>query len=334
MNRHHDRTHADWVRCGLLAGAATAIAVALAPAGAGAQEQFPSETVEVISHASPGGGTDTTARMMMEGAQEELGTDMTVVYKQGGAARAAHEYFMERPADGHTLMALTQTHLYTIAGGNSPITIDDIQGVARAMDDPSVIVVGADSDIQTYEDLIQASQDQPLAWGVAQVGGTEHIGLARWADAAGIEYRVVPFGSGGEMLTGLRSGAIEATVPNVSEALGLIEEGEVRPIAVLDEEPIEQLPGVPTSFEKGHEVKVTTTRGYGVRADTPPERVKVLEEALLEGMQTEQFQQYLRNSGLNPETSIAGAEEWDRQLKEEYAQSKEVMDRLGLTGEQ
>lgn len=332
MNRRQDRTRVDPVRRALLLGAATAAAVALlAPAGGGAQEQFPSETIEVVAHTSPGGGTDITARMMIQGAQEELGTDMTMVYKQGGAARAAHEYFMQRPADGHTLLALTQTHLYTIAGGNSPITIDDIQGVVRAMDDPSVLVVRADSPIQTYEDLIQRSKEQPLAWGVAVVGGTEHIGLARWAEAAGIDYRVVPFGSGGEMMTGLRSGAVEATLANVSEALGMIEDGEVRPIAVLDVERVEQLADVPTTFEKGHEVKVTTTRGYGVRADTPPERVKALEEALLKGMRKEEFQQYLRNSGLDPEDSIAGSEEWDRQLKEEYAQSKEVMDRLGLT---
>jgi putative tricarboxylic transport membrane protein len=237
---------------------------------------------------------------------------------------------MQRPADGHTLMALTQTHLYTIARGKTPIGIDDMVGVARAMDDSSIIVVGPDSDIETYEDLIAASKESPLAWGVAQVGGTEHIGLARWADAAGIEYRVVPFGSGGEMLTALRSGAVAATIANISEGLSLVQEGEVRAIAIMDEERSADLPDVPTTFEKGHEVKVTTTRGYAVRADTPPERIKVLEEALLAGMQTEAFQEYLRNSGLDPKDSIAGSEEWDAQLKEEYAQSKEVIDRLGL----
>lgn len=331
MNDHRHLRRFDLARRSLLAGVAGALAIGLGGASANAQDQFPSETIEVISHASPGGGTDTTARLMMKGASEALGVDMVVVYKQGGGARAAHEYFVSRPADGYTIMALTQTHLYTIARGNSPITIDGMLGLARAMDDPSVIVVGAGSDIETYEDLIAASQDGPLNWGVAQVGGTEHIGLARWADAAGIEYRVVPFGSGGEMLTALRSGAIDATIPNISEGLTLIQEGEVRPVAVMDEERIADLPDVPTTYENGHEVKVTTTRGYAVHPDTPPERVKILEEGVLAGMQTEEFQTYLRNSGLDPKTSIAGSEEWDRQLKEEYAQSKEVIDRLGLT---
>lgn len=328
MNNHRTICRFDLARRSLLLGA-SALAIGLGAASVVAQE-FPSETIEVVSHASAGGGTDTTARMMMEGTSDVLGVDMVVVYKQGGGARAAHEYFARRPADGYTIMALTQTHLYTIAGGQSPITIDDIQGIARAMDDPSVIVVGADSDIQDYDGLIAASKEQPLTWGVSVIGSTEHIGLARWAEAAGIEYRAVPFGGGGDMMTALRSGATEASLANVSEALNLIQEGEVRPIAVLDEERLDQLPDVPTSFEKGHEVKVTTTRGYGVRADTPPERVAILEQAMLEGMQTPQFQEYLKNSGLDPERSIAGAEEWDAQLKEEYATSTEVMERLGL----
>ena len=330
MDDHGNLRRFDLARRSLLVGVATAIAFGVAPAGGDAQEQFPSETIEMVSHAAPGGGTDVTARLVLQGAQPELGVDMVMVYKEGGAARASHEYVMSRPADGHTLVALTQTHLYTMARGNSPMTIDDMIGVARAMDDSSVIVVGPDSEIQDYEGLIEASQQEPLAWGVAQVGGTEHIGLARWADAAGIEYRVVPFGSGGEMLTALRSGAVAATIANVSEALGLIQEGEVRPIAVMDEERIDDLADVPTTFEKGHEVKVTTTRGYAVRADTPPETIKALEEALLAGMRTKEFEDYLRNSGLDPEDSIAGSEEWDAQLKEEYVQSKEVIDRLGL----
>jgi putative tricarboxylic transport membrane protein len=308
--------------------------IGIASFPAHAQEKFPSKDIEVISHAAPGGGTDTTIRTWLPAAQKVLGQDMVVVYKQGGGARAAQEYFKSRPADGYTIMALTQTHLYTIARGNSPITIDDMKGLVRAMDDPSLIVVRPDSPYQTYEDFVEASNNEALTWGVAQVGGTEHIGIVRWAEAAGAQYRVVPFGSGGEMITALRSGAVEATLANVSEAISAIQEGDLKPLAALADERVAELPDLPTAAEKGHDVSVSTTRGYAVRADTPPERVKVLEDALLQAMKGEQFQDYLRNSGLDPETSVAGSEVWDQQLKAEYAESKAVIDRLGLAQEQ
>src|SRR3546814_16487977 len=81
----------------------------------------------------------------------------------------------------------------------------------------------------------------------SDLGGTEHIGIARWAEAAGVEFRVVPFGSGGEMITALRSGAIDATLSNVSEALGQIQDGELRAIAILSDDKVADLPDVPTA---------------------------------------------------------------------------------------
>jgi putative tricarboxylic transport membrane protein len=311
-------------------------AAALAPFAATAQDEcsadeWPCETVEVVSHSSAGGGTDTTIRMWMEEARNLIDEDIRVVYKQGGGARSAHEYLVSRGPDGHTIFALTQTHLYTIARGNSPVEIDQLQGVARAMDDPSVIVVRGDSDIETYEQLVEESTGDALTWGVAQVGGTEHIGISRWADAAGTEVRVVPFGGGGDMITSLRSGAVDASLANISETLPQIQEGDLRALAVLYPERVDDLPDVPSAHEMGHEVSVSTTRGYFVHGETDPAIVAEIEAMILEAMSSERFQEYLRSNGLNPEANIAGAEEWDQQLKEEYQVSLEALRELDMT---
>lgn len=314
----------------LFASAAMTLSLAVAGAATAQDGTFPSKPLEMILHASPGGGTDLTARMIIPGAAEKLGEDIVPVYKRGGGAKAAHEYFQSQPADGHTLMALTQTHLYQIAQNDSPIEMDDIVGVARAMDDPTFLVVRKDSPYKTIEELVEASKEKALNWGVGQIGSTEHIGLARFAEAAGIKYKVVPFGSGGPMVNALMSGSIDGTIPNVSEAKSQIEDGTFIPLVVLDDERLEDFPDVPTSYEKGYNVKVTTTRGYGVRKGTPPERIKALEEALLAGMKTEEFEKYIRSAGLNPKTSVAGSEEWDAQLKEEYAQAAEILEKLDM----
>ncbi len=319
-------------------GVAAAAAFAI-PFTASAQEcsveDWPCETIEVVSHASAGGGTDTTIRMWLDGAAATVDENLRVVYKQGGGSRAAHEYLLSRAGDqtdlNHTIMALTQTHLYTIARGNSPLEVDDIQGLVRAMDDPSVIVVNPDSPYDTYEEFMEASTDGTLTWGVAQVGGTEHIGISRWASEAGANARVVPFGSGGEMITSLRSGAVDATLANVSEALGQIQDGALKPIAMLYHDRVGDLPDVPSTYEYGHEVSVTTTRGYYTHADIDPEVLEKMEAMVLAGMETERFRDYLRGSGLNPDTNVAGADVWDPQLKEEYQVSLEALRALDMT---
>jgi putative tricarboxylic transport membrane protein len=297
---------------------------------AGAQDKFPDKPIQVVIHSSYGGGTDVTARMMMIRSRRILEVDMAVIAKRGGSGAAAHEYAMGKPRDGYTILALTQSHLYTIARGKSPLTIDDVVGVARAMDDPTLITVAADGPYKTLEDLVAASKDKPLNWGVAQIGGTEHIGLAQLAKAAGMKFKVIPFGSGSQMIQALMSNSIVATLPNVSEGGQQVKDGIFRALAVMAEKRLPDYPDVPTTFELGYKVKTSTTRGYWVLKGTPQDRIEILSAALVKAMKHKVFANYLKSAGLNPEDSVAGHEVWDKHIKEEYAKAVEALTELDL----
>ena len=152
-----------------------------------AADEFPSKPIELVIHAKYGGGTDTTARMVSIRARRNLGTDISIVSKRGGSGAKAQNYVLTKPANGYTVMALTQSHLYTMARGKSNMKINDLVGIARAMDDPTFITVSSKSKYKSLDDIISASKKAPLNWGVAQIGGTEHIGLAQFAKEAGIK---------------------------------------------------------------------------------------------------------------------------------------------------
>lgn len=307
-------------------------AVAIGSFAAIAQETFPNKPIQVVIHSKYGGGTDTTARVMMIRSRRTLGVDMNVVAKRGGSGAKAHAYAMGKPKDGYTILALTQSHLYTIARGKSPITIDDVVGIARAMDDPTFITVNAKSSYKTLKDLINASKKKALNWGVAQVGGTEHIGLAQFAKVAGFgkNFKVIPFGSGAQMITALMSGAIDATLPNVSEAGSAVQDGTFRALAVMAEKRLGGYPDVPSTYELGYKVKTSTTRGYWVLKGTPQDRIEVLSKALVKAMKHDAFANYLKSAGLSVEESVAGWEVWDKHIKEEYAKAVSALTDLGL----
>jgi putative tricarboxylic transport membrane protein len=316
----------------LLAGAAALVSIAWPSSEASAQEKFPDKTIEVVIHSSYGGGTDVTARMMMIRSRRELKTDMVVVAKRGGAGASAHQYAMGKPRDGHTVLALTQSHLYTIARGKSPLTIDDVVGVARAMDDPTFITVVASSPFKSLGDLVAEAKKRPLNWGVAQVGGTEHIGLAQFYKAAGIPknlLKVVPFGSGAQMVQALMSHAIDATLPNVSEGGPQVKDGTFRALTVMAEKRLGDYPDVPSTFELGFPVKTSTTRGYWVIKGTPQDRIEALSKAMVKAMSHKVFADYLKASGLDPKASVAGHEVWDKHIKQEYANAVEALRDLG-----
>jgi len=317
--------------CRRVVGAASVALLALAPvAAAAAAEKFPAKPIEVVIHSKYGGGTDTTARMMIVGAKRILGADFAVVAKRGGGGAKAHQYAMGKPRDGHTVLAMTQTHLYTIARGGSPLTIDDVVGVARAMDDPTFVAVAKTSPHRTLAALIDASRMNALNWGIANVGGTEHIGLAQLAAAAGFKFKVVPFGSGAQMVQALMSGAVDATLPNISEGGQQIRDGTMRALAVMAEKRLPELADVPSTVELGYKVKTSTTRGYWVLKGTPPERIEALSKALVAAMREPTFASYLKGVGLDAGTNVAGHDVWDRQIKEEYAAARETLKTLGL----
>ena len=315
-----------------LAGLCTifSLVVILPGSIAWAQEKFPSKPIQIVIHSKYGGGTDTTARMMMIRSRRVLGVDMSVVARRGGSGAKAHQYALGKPKDGYTVLALTQSHLYTIARGKSPLKIDDVVGVARAMDDPTFITVSSSSEYKSLADIVNASKTKALNWGVAQVGGTEHIGLAQFAKVAGIKFKVVPFGSGAQMVQALMSGAIVATLPNVSEAGSQVKDGTFRALAVMAEKRLNDYPNVPTTYEAGYKVKTSTTRGYWVLKGTPQDRIETLSKGMVKAMKHEVFANYLKSAGLTVEDSVAGHEVWTKHIKEEYAKAENALKDLGL----
>jgi putative tricarboxylic transport membrane protein len=289
------------------------------------------DPVQVVIHAAYGGGTDVTARMMSIRSRRELGADIQVVGKRGGSGSKAQSYLLTRPKDGCTILALTESHLYTIAQGKSEIKIDDLVGVARAMEEPTFVVVNYEnSKLDTAKKFIAEANKTPVTVGIASIGGTEHIGMFDYSKAAGIPFKAVSFGSGAQSLQALASGKIDAALLNPSEAAALMEDKRIRAIVLLDEKKLADYPNVPTSYSMGHKVKVVTTRGYAVLKGTPEPIVKELSEKMVKAMNHEVFVNYLKSASLDPKTSVAGTEVWDKQLKSNYKKASESLKGLGI----
>ena len=121
-----------------LIGAVSA-AVALLTSAAFA-EDYPSKTIEVVTHAGNGGGTDVTTRMMMLRARRALKQDMVIVNKKGGGGAAALEYYKTVAADGYTILTFTVGHAAVMAKGQGGMKIDELRPIARGTDDPQILI--------------------------------------------------------------------------------------------------------------------------------------------------------------------------------------------------
>jgi putative tricarboxylic transport membrane protein len=289
------------------------------------------DPVQVVIHASYGGGTDTTARMMSVRTRRNLKADIQVVGKRGGSGAKAQNYTLTRPKDGCTIMALTESHLYTMARGKSNMKIGDLVGVARAMEEPTFIVVNAkNKKLSTIKKLVKEANKKPITAGIASIGGTEHIGMYQFSKAAGVPFKAVSFGSGAQSLAALASGKIDVALLNPSEAAGLIQDKKVKAVLLLAEKRMPDYKKVPSSYELGWKVKVSTTRGYAVLKGTPQPIINEISKAMVKAMKHEIFANYLKGASLDPVTSPAGTEVWDKQLKENFANAQDALRGLGL----
>jgi tripartite-type tricarboxylate transporter receptor subunit TctC len=309
------------------AGGTAALAV-LDPTNA--QDKFPARPIEVVTHSGVGGGTDITARMMMVHAPGVFKTEFVVVNRTGGSGAAALQYALERPRDGHTIMLITQTHLLTILRSKGQFKYEDLVPLARATEDPQVLMVGKNSQLKTAQDFLAAGKGKALKWGTTHVGSVDHIGTVAVARAAKHQAPViVPFRGGGDVVINLVGGNIDCALANYAEAESQVKSGDVRALVTFAEKRLNVLRDVPTGKEIGVAVNQSTVRGFVTVRGVPQDRVKSLESGLVKAMQGQLFQSYLETSGQSTD-SVVGAGPWKAQLDSFMVEGKQTLEALGL----
>lgn len=307
-----------------LCAAATLVATDMAQA-----EEFPAKTIEVVTHAGNGGGTDVTTRMMMLRARRELGQDMVVVNKKGGGGAAALEYYKTVPADGYSILTFTVGHAAVVAKGQGGMSIDELRPIARGTDDPQILMTKCG----TYAgaaDFVEQQKAEGITYGVTHLGNIDDVSAFMFAKKGGMQTpTMLPFDGGGELAVQLVAGAVDAGVLNLAEASAQIEAGEICPTVVLADERMAKIPDVPTAKEMGIPVSFSTVRGFAVHKDTPPEVAEKIETALLNAMNHTVNQGFLTSVGLDS-TSVLGSDVWGPQIETTVNEMNAALKELGF----
>ena len=311
-------------------GVAAILASAAMLAGSVASaDEYPSKTIEVVTHAGNGGGTDVTTRMMMLRARRELGQDMVVVNKRGGGGAAALEYYKTVPADGYTILTFTVGHAAVMAKGQGGMMIDELRPIARGTDDPQILMTRCGA-YESAEDFVAKQKEAPITYGVTHLGNIDDVSAFMFTLKGGMMTpKMLPFDGGAELATQLVAGAVDAGVLNLAEAGAQIEAGEICPTVVLADERMAKIGDVPTAKELGIPVSFSTVRGFAVHADTPPEIAEKIEAALLKAMSHTVYQGFLTSVGLDS-TSVAGSDVWGPQIQTTVNEMAAALKELGF----
>lgn len=262
--------------------AALAAVLALTSAEAAAQAKYPVSTVTLVTHSSPGGGSDVFLREMIKHLQPAMGVNFVVENATGGSGAKAMARVAKAPADGSVFYATTPTYIQTTLLSKPEVGYDGLEPLVNVFFDPEVVYVRAESPFKTLADAIAYAKQNPgkAKWGAANPASLERIALEKLNRRTGIQAAVVTHDGGGAMMVNILNGTLDMGVGEMQEIRAQLEAKKVRVIAVLTDKRLETMPDVSTAKEQGIDLVVTKFRGLAGPKGIPANVAQAWEEGI------------------------------------------------------
>lgn len=233
------------------------ILMALGSTAATAQG-YPVKPVRIMVGYSPGGGVDTTARIVGAALAELWHGTVIVENRPGASGNIATEYTAKAAPDGYTLVLCNiGSHGVTPARFRKTLTYDpvaDFAFPAKIGGVPNVFMVHPSMPMKTLGEYISYAKAHPgkLNFGSSGVGGSPHLSIELFKMMTGINIVHVPYKGASAALADVISGHMESSVGNLAGApLSAIKAKRVRALAVTSGKRSAQVPNIPTFAESG-----------------------------------------------------------------------------------
>jgi tripartite-type tricarboxylate transporter receptor subunit TctC len=272
-------------------------------ATAAAQEPWPARPVKIVVPSSPGGGTDTYARLLAQALSDSLKRQFIVENRPGASGNIGADIVAKSAPDGYTFLlsanpALTvNPSLYK----NLSYNVErDFVPVARGVIAPQVIVVASSVPVKTLAEFIALAKREPgkLAYGSAGSGSTTYLGVRQLEESAGVKFLHIPYKGMGQAYQDLLGGQLKFMFPDVASVLGHIKSGKAVPLAVTER--TELLPGVPTLAEAGLPgVDATSSFSVVAPTGTPAAIVQRMSVEMVKAMKSPALAEKLQAQALN-----------------------------------
>ena len=247
-----------------------------------AKPPYPVERVTLVTHSSPGGGSDVFLRDLAKHLGPILRVRFVVENITGGSGAKAMAYVARAKPDGSVFYATTPTYIQTSLLSKPEFSYTSLEPVAIVFQDPEVIFTRADAPWKSLSELLEYARRNPgkSRWGAANPASLERIALERLAKKSGAKAPVVPHEGGGDMMINVLNGTLDIGVGEVQEMQGQLQAGKIRLLATLSEQRLSLLPDVPTVKEQGVDLVVRKFRGLAGPKGIPPEVTQALEAGL------------------------------------------------------
>ena len=235
---------------------------------------YPSRTVTIVVGFTPGGATDITARLLASKLTQALGKPFVVDNRPGADSNIATELVVRAKPDGYTLLMETVANATNMTAYRNLgyDTTRDLRPVVQVMSTPSILVVTPSLPVKDLRSLIELAKSQPgrLSFASSGTGGATHLAGELLKMRAGLDLVHVPYKGAAPAMADVIAGHVSMGFMASLGALGQMQSGQLRPIAVAHARRLAELPDVPTMSESGlANFEVSSWNGLAAPIGTP-----------------------------------------------------------------
>jgi tripartite-type tricarboxylate transporter receptor subunit TctC len=250
-------------------------------------QAWPTKPIRMIVPLAPGATADIVARIYADELGKALGQTIVVDNKTGAGGTIATAEAARAPADGYTMLLISQgTVVFNIGlyakPGYDPVKDFDAVAVAGAVS--NVLVVHPDNPAKTVADVIAQAKAKPgeMTYSSGGTGTSHHMSAVLFERDTGVKMQHVPYRTTPAGIMGVANGEVAMGFFNTPTVIGQIKGGKLKAIAITSEQRSELLPDVPTMVEQGVKGYVFNTwMGFAVPKGVPAQVVNKLNAELI-----------------------------------------------------
>ena len=250
----------------LLGAAAGALFV---PSLARAQPAWPNRSVRLVAQFPPGGLVDTVARLLAPVMAQALGQSVVVENRPGAGGVIGTDVVAKAPADGYTLL-VSHASVHVFGAATRPVLpfdpVADFTHMVHLVEAPNVLLVRANSPLQTLEQYVTQARTRPVRFGSSGIGSAPHLlGAMLSAEARAPQLDHIPYAGSAPAMQDMLAGSIESMIDPITTNVQQLRDGSLRALAVSSPQRLPAFPNIPTFAELGFP-RLTSAQWLGLSA--------------------------------------------------------------------
>jgi tripartite-type tricarboxylate transporter receptor subunit TctC len=201
-----------------------------------AASNYPNKNISVVVPTAEGGAADRVIRAVTTVWRKYLGVNFQNTFHPGASGEVGYTIFLERPADGYTLLSgniAPEVMMYALQEPRYKFPEDFIY-FACMDSDPAVLWIPNNSPFQNLNQLIEEGKKRPINVATSRFPHPSTLAVLLLGELTGAQFNIIPYGGGNAARTAGLTNEVDAVTTFLSSSLDFA--SEIRFVVIFQQE--------------------------------------------------------------------------------------------------